>query len=189
METINTPAFTLHFRAPGSRPAGPIQYAIGHCEQGAILVARSTRGICAIFLGDDAAGLGDQLRDAFPHSERVELARLPGNDLDRVIRYIDQRAVDEPMDLDIGGTPFQQRVWSALCNIPVGETLSYTQLAQFLGLPKAVRAVASACAANTLAIVVPCHRIVRSDGSITGYRWGPERKRDLLRWERTQCNQ
>lgn len=186
METINTPNFTFHFRAPGSRPGGPIQYAIGDCEQGAILVARSTHGICAIFLGDDAPGLRGQLRDALPRSELVEAARLPRNDLDRVIRYVDQRVADGPIDLDIGGTPFQQRVWSALCNIPMGETLSYTQLAQSLGLPKAVRAVASACAANTLAIVVPCHRIVRSDGSITGYRWGAERKRDLLRRERMQ---
>lgn len=183
METINTPDFNLHFRAPGSRPADSIQYAIGHCMHGAILVARSTRGICAIFLGDDAQELRDQLREAFPRLKLTEAAQSMSSDLDRIVHYVDKRVAATPIDLDIGGTPFQQRVWSALCHIPAGRTLSYTQLAQSLGLPKSVRAVASACAANTLAIVIPCHRIVRSDGSITGYRWGPERKRDLLRRE------
>lgn len=183
METINTPDFILHFRAPGSRLAGSIQYAIGRCVHGAILVASSTRGICAIFLGDDAQELRDQLREAFPRIQLTEAAQSMRNDLERIVHYVDRRVAATPIDLDIGGTPFQQRVWSALCDIPAGRTLSYTQLAQSLGLPKSVRAVAGACAANTLAIVVPCHRIVRSDGSITGYRWGPARKRDLLRRE------
>src|SRR5690606_34441187 len=171
METTNTSSFNFHFRPQGSRPIESIQYAIGCSLQGAILVARSTQGICAIFHGDDDQELHDQLRKAYPRAELTQATQSMRNDLDAIIAYVDHRVCAAPIDLDIGGTRFQQRVWAALCTIPAGQTRSYTELAISLGRPGSVRAVASACAANALAIVIPCHRILRSDGSITGYRW------------------
>lgn len=160
-----------------------IRFAVAQSRLGAILVAESDRGICAISLGDDAAALVRDLQDRFPK------ARLSGDDAAfdaRVAQVValaedPHRGLDLP--LDIRGTAFQQRVWQALRAIPAGETLSYAELADRIGSPKAVRAVAGACAANTLAIAVPCHRIVRTDGALSGYRWGVERKRALLEAE------
>jgi len=182
METF-TSIPKLRFRAPGSLLRGPIHYAIGHCVQGAILVARGAHGICAIFLDDDAKGLRQQLIQAFPKAALEEAAPSVHDGLGQVISFIDQGAAETLLELDVGGTPFQQRVWSALCDIPAGQTRSYTRLARDIGAPNAVRAVASACAANTLAVAIPCHRVVRADGSLSGYRWGVQRKRDLLRRE------
>ena len=159
--------------------AGDIRFAIGQCSLGVILVAQSDKGICAITLGDEAESLVRDLQDRFPK------ANLIGADADferhmaQVVGMIDQQqALDLP--LDIRGTAFQQRVWQALRAIPPGETRSYAEIAEAIGAPKAVRAVAGACAANALAIAIPCHRVVRNDGALSGYRWGVERKRALL---------
>ncbi len=157
-----------------------IRFAIGQCSLGAILVAASTRGVCAISIGDDADPLVRDLQDRFTH------ARLIGADAEfeqwvaRVVGFVEAPRIGLDLPLDIRGTAFQQRVWQALRAIPPGSTLSYTELAARIGLPKAVRAVASACAANVLAVAIPCHRVVRTDGSLSGYRWGVARKRALL---------
>ncbi|ESQ87147.1 hypothetical protein ABAC460_20465 [Asticcacaulis sp. AC460] len=161
-----------------------IRFAIGQSRLGAVLVAESGKGIVAISLGDDPDALVRELQDRFPQ------ARLTGDDpkfdarVAQVIGLVEAPGTGLDLPLDIRGTAFQQRVWQALRAIPAGKTLSYAQLAEAIGSPAAVRAVAGACAANTLAIAVPCHRIVRTDGSLSGYRWGVERKRDLLQRER-----
>jgi AraC family transcriptional regulator of adaptative response/methylated-DNA-[protein]-cysteine methyltransferase len=159
--------------------AGDIRFALGQCSLGAVLVAQSEKGICAITLGDDAEALVRDLQDRFPR------ANLIGADADfektvaRVVGLVDQgQTLDLP--LDIRGTAFQQRVWQALRAIPSGETRSYAEVAAAIGSPAAVRAVAGACAANALAVAIPCHRVVRTDGALSGYRWGVERKRALL---------
>jgi AraC family transcriptional regulator of adaptative response/methylated-DNA-[protein]-cysteine methyltransferase len=173
---------------PGSYRAGGddarIQFAVGDCSLGAILVAQSDLGICAILLGDDPSALLQDLQRRFAR------ARLVPGDSDYmhlvalVAGFVDNPAVAMDLPLDIRGTVFQQRVWLALRDIPPGETLSYAQLAQRIGSPSAVRAVAGACAANAIAVAIPCHRVVRSDGGLSGYRWGIERKRALLDSER-----
>ncbi|WP_442109078.1 bifunctional DNA-binding transcriptional regulator/O6-methylguanine-DNA methyltransferase Ada [Pseudomonas sp. NUPR-001] len=173
---------------PGSYRAGgantTIRFAIGQCSLGAILVAQSDRGICAILLVDDPQVLLEDLQDKFPN------ANLLGGDAEfeslvaRVVGLIELPAVDLDLPLDLRGTAFQERVWQALRSIPAGTTASYAEIAQRIGSPKAVRAVAQACAANALAVAIPCHRVVRSDGNLSGYRWGVERKRQLLERER-----
>ena len=161
-----------------------IEFAIGESSLGAILVARSQRGVCAISLGDDADALLRELQDRFPRAELI------GGDADferlvaQVVGLIEQPNLGIDLPLDVRGTAFQQRVWQALRQIPTGETASYAQIAQRIGSPTSVRAVAGACAANTLAVAIPCHRVVRSDGALSGYRWGVERKRELLARER-----
>ena len=160
-----------------------IRFAVGQCSLGAILVARSDQGICAITLGDDPDALVRQLQDRFPNAELVGDDR----DFDRVVAQVvgfveaPNQGLDLP--LDIRGTAFQRRVWQALREIPAGETASYTEIARRIGAPASVRAVAGACAANHLAVAVPCHRVVRNDGGLSGYRWGVERKRALLERE------
>lgn len=157
-----------------------IEFAIGESSLGAILVARSQRGVCAISLGDDADVLLRELQDRFPHAELI------GGDADferlvaQVVGLIEAPNIGTDLPLDVRGTAFQQRVWQALRQIPPGETASYAQVAAHIGAPKSVRAVAQACAANTLAVAIPCHRVVRSDGALSGYRWGVDRKRALL---------
>ncbi len=166
----------------GGRDAD-IRFAIGQCSLGAILVAASARGVCAIFLGDDPAALVRNLQDRFAQ------ARLLGGDaafetlVARVVGCVEAPALGLDLPLDIRGTAFQQRVWQALRQIPPGRTLSYAEVARAIGAPRAVRAVAGACAANALAVAIPCHRVVRSDGTLSGYRWGVERKRALLERE------
>ena len=161
-----------------------IEFAIGQSSLGAILVARSQRGVCAISLGDDPDALLRELQDRFPRAELVGgdagFERLVA----QVVGLIEQPGIGIDLPLDVRGTAFQQRVWDALRKIPAGETASYTQIAQRIGSPKSVRAVAQACASNTLAVAIPCHRVVRSDGALSGYRWGVERKRELLARER-----
>jgi len=161
-----------------------IEFAIGESALGAILVARSQRGVCAISLGDDADALLRELQDRFPRAELIGgdagFERLVA----QVVGLIEQPNIGGDLPLDVRGTAFQQRVWQALRQIPPGETASYAQIAQRIGSPKSVRAVAGACAANTLAVAIPCHRVVRSDGALSGYRWGVERKRELLARER-----
>lgn len=179
-------AFKYNFRVPGSQVEGPIRFAVGQAVLGMVLVGRGQRGICAIFLGKDAQALQGQLAEAFPtialQADQPALAR----ELSQVIAFIDKDESEGVIDLDIGGTAFQQQVWQALCGIPSGQTRRYSEVAHDLGVPEAVRAVAGACAANVLAIAIPCHRVVRSDGSVSGYRWGGERKRALLAEERAQ---
>ena len=161
-----------------------IEFAIGQSSLGAILVARSQRGVCAISLGDDPDALLRELQDRFRRAELIGgdagFERLVA----QVVGLIEQPGIGIDLPLDVRGTAFQQRVWDALRKIPAGETASYTQIAQRIGSPKSVRAVAQACASNTLAVAIPCHRVVRSDGALSGYRWGVERKRELLARER-----
>ncbi len=160
-----------------------IHFAVGQSALGSLLVARSEKGVCAISLGDDPETLVRDLQDRFP------LASLIGGDeaFEALVAYVvgfvedPSRGLDLP--LDVRGTAFQQRVWKALQCIPVGKTVSYAEIATELGLPNAVRAVAGACAANALAVAIPCHRVVRSDGQLSGHRWGIDRKRELLRRE------
>ena len=160
-----------------------IRFAVGQTSLGAILVASSTKGVASILLGDDPEGLVRDLQDRFPR------ARLIGADRDyeslvaRVVGFVETPGIGLNLPLDVRGTAFQQRVWQALQEIPVGETVTYTEVARRIGVPKAVRAVAGACAANNLAVAIPCHRVVRNDGSLSGYAWGVERKRDLIRRE------
>jgi AraC family transcriptional regulator of adaptative response/methylated-DNA-[protein]-cysteine methyltransferase len=169
------------FRAGGA--ASEIRFAVGQCSLGAILVARSERGICAIALGDDPAALARELQDRFPR------AQLIGGDVEferwvaQVVGFVDAPRLGLALPLDVRGTAFQQRVWRALQAIPFGQTTSYAEIARRIGAPKAVRAVAQACGANPLAVAIPCHRVVRSDGDPAGYRWGIERKRVLLERE------
>ncbi|KAA0971649.1 bifunctional DNA-binding transcriptional regulator/O6-methylguanine-DNA methyltransferase Ada [Aureimonas fodinaquatilis] len=157
-----------------------IHFAVGQCSLGSILVGRSSVGICTITLGDDPEQLVHDLERRFPN------ARLTGGDEDfeklvaQVIGFVEAPGIGLDLPLDIRGTAFQQRVWQALQAIPAGETASYAQIAARMGLPKSTRAVAGACAANAIAVAIPCHRVVRSDGSLSGYRWGVERKRELL---------
>ena len=162
-----------------------IAFAIAQTSLGALLVARSARGVCAISLGDDPDALLRELQDRFPRAELVGgdagFERL----LAQVVGLIAQPGIGHDLPLDVRGTAFQQRVWQALRRIPPGQTASYADIAARIGSPKAVRAVAQACAANTLAIAIPCHRVVRSDGALSGYRWGVARKRALLEREAT----
>ena len=160
-----------------------IEFALAQCSLGAILVARSTRGVCAIALGDDPAVLLRELQDRFPRAELVG-GDAPFEQLvARVIGLVEAPNAGLDLPLDIRGTAFQQRVWDALRRIPAGQTATYAQVARAIGAPTAVRAVARACAGNQLAVAIPCHRVVRSDGGISGYRWGVARKRALLERE------
>lgn len=169
------------YRAGGA--GAVIRFAVGASSLGAILVAQSQRGICTILLGDDPDRLVRDLQDQFPK------AQLIGGDGDferlvaQVVGFIEAPGIGLNLPLDVRGTVFQQRVWQALRDIPPGETASYAEIAERIGAPKAVRAVAQACAANHIAVAIPCHRVVRRDGDISGYRWGVERKRELLRRE------
>ena len=137
-------------------------------------------------MGDDAATLLQNLRARFPHASVVEQDVALEQQLASVLRFIETPALGLDLPLDIQGTAFQQRVWQALRDIPHGSTISYRQLAERIGAPKAIRAVASACAANMLAMAIPCHRVVGSDGRLTGYRWGIARKQELLKREASQ---
>lgn len=162
-----------------------IMFAIAQCALGALLVAHSGSGLCAISLGDDPGAMLRELQARFPR------AQLVGGDagferlVAQVVGFVEAPGLGLALPLDIRGTAFQQRVWEALRQVPAGATVSYAQIAARIGSPTSVRAVAQACAANTLAVAIPCHRVVRSDGGLSGYRWGIARKQQLLARERS----
>ena len=170
-----------HYRHGGADAR--IRFAIEKCSLGSILVAMSERGVCAIALGDDPDALTRDLLNRFPEAERIGGNREFEKYVAAVVSFIEMPALGLDLPLDVRGTAFQQKVWQALRQIPAGTKVSYSEIAECIGSPKAVRAVATACAANTLAVAIPCHRVVRSDGSLSGYRWGVERKAELLRRE------
>ena len=157
-----------------------VRFALAVCSLGHLLVASSARGVCAIALGDDPDALLRELQDRFPHAELAGGDAAFERTVAQVVGLIERPRLGADLPLDIRGTAFQQRVWTALRAIPPGHTASYAEIAARIGAPAAVRAVAGACAANTLAVAVPCHRVVRTDGSLSGYRWGIDRKRTLL---------
>jgi AraC family transcriptional regulator of adaptative response/methylated-DNA-[protein]-cysteine methyltransferase len=157
-----------------------LRFAIGECSLGSILVAASEKGVCCISLGDSPEPLLADLQNRFRNAELV------GGDgnfeklVSRVVGIVETPTPAIDLPLDVRGTAFQQRVWEALRKIPVGSTASYTEIANAIGCPKSVRAVANACGSNPIAVAIPCHRVVRNDGNLSGYRWGVERKRRLL---------
>jgi AraC family transcriptional regulator of adaptative response/methylated-DNA-[protein]-cysteine methyltransferase len=169
------------FRAGGAD--NDIRYALRQCSLGSLLVARSTRGICAIQLGSDPGELVRELRARFPRARFQDAEPQFERWVRDVVRLVDAPALGLRLPLDVRGTAFQQRVWQALRQIPAGATASYAEIARRIGAPRATRAVARACAANTLAVAIPCHRVLRSDGALAGYRWGAGRKRQLLQRE------
>ncbi|MGH7581457.1 MAG: bifunctional DNA-binding transcriptional regulator/O6-methylguanine-DNA methyltransferase Ada [Gemmatimonadales bacterium] len=169
------------YRAGGAN--AEIRFAIGECSLGSILVARSERGVCAIMLGDDPDGLARDLQDRFSRAELIGGDAAFEQVVAKVVGMVEAPGLGLDLPLDVRGTVFQQRVWRALREIPAGRTVSYSELARRIGSPKSVRAVARACAMNNLAVAIPCHRVVRQDGAVSGYHWGVERKRELLRRE------
>lgn len=164
-----------------------IDYTIGTSSLGLVQVAQTGAGVCSIILGDAEEDMFRELGERFPGKRLVKKDVDPYGWTGKIIDYIESPAGTFQIPLDLAGTAFQREVWDALCEIPAGSTLSYTEVAHKIGRPKAVRAVAGACANNKVAVVIPCHRVVRSDGSISGYRWGVERKRVLLDREQA-CN-
>ncbi|TIU45273.1 MAG: bifunctional DNA-binding transcriptional regulator/O6-methylguanine-DNA methyltransferase Ada [Mesorhizobium sp.] len=166
------------YRAGGANEE--IRFAVGETSLGTILVASSRKGVASILLGQDPDALVRDLQDRFPK------ARLVGGDGDyealvaRVVGFVEAPAIGLDLPLDVRGTAFQERVWQALRDIPAGHTVSYAEIARRIGAPKATRAIAAACAANALAVAIPCHRVIRKDGALSGYAWGAERKRALL---------
>ena len=160
-----------------------IRFAVGQCSLGSILVASTKRGLCAILLGDDPGALVRELQDSFSSAELVggdaRFERLVA----RVVGFVDAPGGSLDLPLDIQGTAFQKRVWDAIQAIPAGTTSTYAQIARQIGRPRSSRAVAAACASNRIAVAIPCHRVVRSDGQLSGYRWGIERKQNLLKRE------
>jgi AraC family transcriptional regulator of adaptative response/methylated-DNA-[protein]-cysteine methyltransferase len=188
----NSPFYASSAKNLGMRPSEyrssghgtAIRFAVAQCSLGSLLVAASDKGVCAILLGDDPEALVRDLQDRFRKAELIGGDREFERWIAKVIGFIEAPRIGLDLPLDLRGTAFQQRVWEALRKIPAGQTVSYTELAKRIGLPSATRAVASACGANHIAVAIPCHRVVRTDGSISGYRWGVERKKALLARER-----
>lgn len=161
-----------------------INYTVTDCELGRILVGRTIKGLCSVAFADDDAELEQNLKEEYPNAEIIKDAGVLKSFVDEILQHLagKQKRLDLP--LDIQATAFQMRVWELLRKIPFGETVSYSQIAEMLGDKKKVRAVAQACAKNRVAVVIPCHRVVASDGKLSGYRWGVERKRKLLEHEK-----
>jgi len=172
---------------PGSWRAGgggeAIRFAVAACSLGALLVAATDKGICSILLGDDPELLVRDLQDRFPKAELAGAEPAFEHTVAQVVAFVEAPRIGLELPLDLRGTVFQQRVWQALRQVPAGQTVGYAELAARLGMPQGARAVAGACAANPVAVAIPCHRVVRNDGTISGYRWGVERKRALLERE------
>lgn len=166
------------YRSGGSQEV--LRFAVAQSSLGAILVASSDRGVAAILLGDDPDALVRDLQDRFPNASLVGADAGYERLVARVVGLVEAPGVGVDLPLDVRGTAFQQRVWQALREIPAGTTASYAEVARRIGSPRAVRAVAGACAANNLAVAIPCHRVVRTDGSLSGYAWGVDRKQALL---------
>jgi AraC family transcriptional regulator, regulatory protein of adaptative response / methylated-DNA-[protein]-cysteine methyltransferase len=160
-----------------------IFFAIGKASLGSILVAQSNKGICSILIGENPEALIRDLQDQFPKANLIGDEAGYQELVAKVVGLIEQPGTSLDLPLDVRGTAFQQRVWNALRQIPPGTTATYTQIAKKIGMPKAVRAVAQACGANALAVAIPCHRVIKNDGSLSGYRWGVDRKRALLERE------
>lgn len=166
-----------------SLPTSPLRFAIGRCSLGWVLAATRGRGMRTLLMGDDAEALRRDLATRFPQATLIEGGRTAETALARAVTAVEAPAGGLGLPLDIGGTTFQQAVWGALRAIPAGATATYGEIARRIGVPGAARAVARACAANPLAVAVPCHRVVRGDGTLSGYRWGMGRKRALLERE------
>ena len=166
------------FRAGGAETE--IRFAVGQCALGSVLVAQSAKGVCAILLGDDPDALVRDLQDRFPRATLLGGEAAFEQTVARVVAFVEAPARGLDLPLDVRGTAFQQRVWAALRQIPAGSTASYAEIASRIGAPNGSRAVAQACGANPLAVAIPCHRVVRTNGSLSGYRWGVQRKQDLL---------
>jgi AraC family transcriptional regulator, regulatory protein of adaptative response / methylated-DNA-[protein]-cysteine methyltransferase len=158
-------------------------YGIGECALGQVLIARSASGVCAILLSADHDELAADLAARFPRARLVANEAMVRDDLAKVIRFVNKPSEGLHLTLDMRGTAFQRRVWEKLRAIPVGRTVSYGEVARWVGPLTSPRAVAAACAANPIALAIPCHRVVRSAGALAGYRWGTERKRELIRQE------
>ena len=158
-------------------------HATGECALGRVLVARSVDGVCAILIGADHDELQADLADRFPQATLVANEAVVHDDLAKAIRFVDNPAGGLHLTLDMRGTPLHRRVWEKLRAIPVGRTVTYTELARWISPLTSARVVAGACAANPIALAIPCHRVVRADGDLAGYRWGIECKRELIRKE------
>ena len=169
------------FKAGGD--GATIRFAVGECSLGSILVAASDLGICSIAIGNDPGALVRELQDRFRNAQLIGGDKQFERVVAQVVAFVENPSAGLELPLHVQGTAFQQRVWKALSEIPWGSTCTYSELAQKLGLPNATRAVAGACAANNLAVAIPCHRVVRTDGSLSVYRWGIERKEQLLQIE------
>jgi len=171
------------FRSGGTN--ADMRFAVGECSLGSILVAASDKGIAAILFGENPEALVRDLEDRFPNANLIGGDRAFEDVMAKVVGLVEAPAIGIDLPLDLRGTAFQHRVWQALREIPAGTTATYSEIASRIGMPRAVRAVAAACAANKIAVAIPCHRVVRNDGSLSGYRWGVERKRKLIDREAT----
>jgi AraC family transcriptional regulator, regulatory protein of adaptative response / methylated-DNA-[protein]-cysteine methyltransferase len=174
----------FQYRAGGANEE--IRFAVGQTSLGAIVVASTKKGVAAILLGDDPDELVRDLQDRFPKAHLIGADRDYEALVAQVVGFVEAPRIGLNLPLDVRGTAFQERVWKALQEIPAGVTVSYTEIARRIGSPNSVRAVAGACAANNLAVAIPCHRVVRNDGALSGYAWGVERKRVLIDREATQ---
>lgn len=163
-------------------PVEILFHAAGDCDLGKVLVARSVDGVCAISLGDDLAALRVDLQARFPDATLMASETIVGDDLMKVIRFIERPAEELRLTLDMRGTPLQRRIWEKIRTIPVGRTVTYTEIARWIS-PYSARVIGGACAANPIALAIPCHRVLRTDGDLAGYRWGLARKRELIRRE------
>jgi AraC family transcriptional regulator of adaptative response/methylated-DNA-[protein]-cysteine methyltransferase len=175
--TLSSPQF------PADRADTDTFFAFVECSLGSTLVAQSKQGVCAILVGDDRASLVRELLGRFPKAKLTERQLDHEEILAKIVGLIEHPGISLDLPLDVRGTAFQQRVWRALQEIPPGSTATYTEIAEKIEMPKAVRAVAQACASNVLAVAIPCHRVIRRNGSQSGYRWGAERKSALLERE------
>jgi AraC family transcriptional regulator of adaptative response/methylated-DNA-[protein]-cysteine methyltransferase len=188
----NSPFYAKSTQSLGMRPTEykssgrgqAIRFAVAESSLGSLLVAASDKGVCAILLGDDPDALVRDLQDRFRNAELIGGDREFEKWVAKVVGFIEAPKVGLDLPLDVQGTAFQRRVWQALRKVPAGKTVSYADLARRIGAPSSTRAVAQACGANPLAVAIPCHRVVRTDGALSGYRWGVERKRELLARER-----